>query len=214
MCGRYCIDENTVREIEKIVWQIEERLKRELIGICAEARDIFPSQIAPVLTVDEQGVCCRLQRWGFPGYEGKQLIFNARSESALEKRMFRESVERRRIVIPAARFYEWNRNKEKNTFSRKGQPALFMAGFYDRFQDEERFVILTTTANDSMRPVHDRMPLILERDEIRPWLSKDGQAEVFLKNTPALLERQVEFEQMSLFNMQYTGDEYDTCSDM
>lgn len=199
MCGRFCIDGETAKEIEKIVWQIEERLKRELAGIRTEARDIFPSQMAPVLSVDEHGLCCRLQRWGFPGYGGKQLIFNARSESALEKRMFRESVERRRIVIPAARFYEWSRNKEKNTFSRKGQPALFMAGFYDRYQGEERFVILTTAANDSMRPVHDRMPLILERDEIRSWLSEDGQVEAFLQKTPALLERQADFEQMSLF---------------
>lgn len=199
MCGRFCIDGETAKEIEKIVWQIEERLKRELVGICTEARDVYPSQLAPVLAVDEHRVCCRLQRWGFPGHEGKQLIFNARSESALEKRMFRECVERRRIVVPATRFYEWSRNKEKNTFSRNGQPVLFMAGFYDRYQGEERFVILTTAANDTMRPVHDRMPLILERDEIQSWLSKDDQAEAFLKKTPALLERHVEFEQMSLF---------------
>lgn len=199
MCGRYCIDENTIREIEKIVWQIEERLKRELAGIQTGFGDIFPSQMAPVLSVDEQGLCCRLQRWGFPGYEGKQLIFNARSESALEKKMFRESIVRRRVVVPAARFYEWSKNKEKNTFSRKGQPALFMAGFYDRYHAEERFVILTTAANESMRPVHDRMPLILERDEIQPWLREDGQMEAFLRKTPALLERQVDFEQMNLF---------------
>ena len=80
-----------------------------------------------------------------------------------------------------------------------GQPVLYMAGFYDRYQDEDRFVILTTEANDSMRPVHDRMPLILERDEIHKWLNEDQMVEDFLQKTPALLERRVEYEQINLF---------------
>ncbi len=90
------------------------------------------------------------------------MIFNARSESVLEKRMFRESTLHRRIVVPAAWFYEWNQRKEKNIFSSKEQPAIFMAGIYNYDQEEERFVILTTAANESMKPVHDRMPLILK----------------------------------------------------
>ena len=74
-----------------------------------------------------------------------------------------------------------------------------MAGFYNRYQNEDRFVILTTEANDSMKPVHDRMPLVLERDEIHKWLNEDQLVEIFLQKTPPLLERQVEFEQMNLF---------------
>lgn len=61
-------------------------------------------------------------------------------------------------MIPAAGFYEWSRQKEKNTFYRKDGKPLYLAGFYDRFDKEDRFVILTTVANASMRPVHDRMP--------------------------------------------------------
>ena len=68
--------------------------------------------------------------------------------------MFRESVEKRRIVIPASWFYEWNQNKEKNIFYRKDQPTLFMAGFYNVYGNEEYFVILTTQANESVKPVH------------------------------------------------------------
>lgn len=200
MCGRFCIDGNTVREIEKLVWQIEEELKRELFGIWQTARDIHPSDMAPVLTAEDERLCCRWQRWGFPGFEGKQLIFNARSESALVKRMFQESVEHRRVVVPAAWFYEWSKNREKNIFRQKGQDVLYMAGFYDRRGDEDRFVILTTQANASMRPVHDRMPLVLERDEIRQWLGRDCPLKAFLQKTPAPLERQTEFEQMSLFS--------------
>ncbi len=191
MCGRYYIDDDTAREIEKLVRQVDERM--------GQARDIHPSEEAPVLAVEGQKLCCRWQRWGFPGFRGKQLIFNARSESALEKKMFREGVAQRRVAVPAAWFYEWDRNKEKHIFYRKGQPVLYMAGLYNRYQGEERFVILTTEANDSMRPVHDRMPLVLEREELPRWLKEEGRAESFLQKTPPLLERRMDYEQMSLF---------------
>lgn len=200
MCGRYYIDDETAREIEKLVRQVNERLRQaSAADSLMQAKDIHPSDTAPVLAAEGQNLCCRWQRWGFPGFHGKQLIFNARSESALEKKMFRESVEQRRIVVPAAWFYEWNKEKEKNIFYRKGQPVLYMAGLYNRYQGEERFVILTTEANDSMRPVHDRMPLVLERDEIQKWLNEDMLVETFLQKTSPLLERRTDFEQMSLF---------------
>ena len=198
MCGRYYVDDDTAREIEKLVRQVDEKM-RKAENIHLQAGDIHPSEVAPVITADDKGLCCRWQRWGFPGFNGKQLIINARNESALEKKMFRESVENRRIVVPATWFYEWNKSKEKNIFYRKGQPVLYMAGIYDRYQDEDRFVILTTAANESMKPVHDRMPLLLERDEIGNWIFENQHAEDLLKKTSALLERRADFEQMSLF---------------
>lgn len=201
MCGRYYVDDDTAREIEKLVRQVDEKMRQNAaVAIQLQTKDIHPSELAPVITADGDGLCCRWQRWGFPGFSGKQLIFNARCESAMEKKMFREGVEYRRIVVPAAGFYEWNKNKEKNIFYRKGQPVLYMAGLYNRYQNEDRFVILTTAANDSMKPVHDRMPLVLERDEIHKWLNEDQLVETFLRKTPDLLERQAEFEQMNLFS--------------
>lgn len=200
MCGRYYVDDDTAREIEKLVRQVDEKMRQNAVtGHPLQAKDIHPSEVAPVLAVNGQDLCCRWQKWGFPGFHGKQLIFNARSESVLEKRIFRESVEQRRAVVPAAWFYEWNKNKEKNIFYREGQPVLYMAGFYNRYPDGDRFVILTTGANDSMRPVHDRMPLILEQDEIHKWLTGRLLIKTFLKKVPPLLERRMDFEQMSLF---------------
>lgn len=201
MCGRYYIDDDTAREIEKLVRQVDKKMRQTPAASSSlQAKDIHPSEVAPVIAAEGQNLCCRWLRWGFPGFHGKQLIFNARSESVLEKKMFRESAEQRRIAVPAAWFYEWNKKKEKNIFYRKGQPILYMAGLYNRYQDEDRFVILTTEANDSMRPVHGRMPLVLERDEIQQWLNEDQLVESFLKKMPPLLERQTDFEQMSLFD--------------
>ncbi len=110
--------------------------------------------------------------------------------------MFRDSIEYRRIVIPAAWFYEWNRNKEKNIFYRKEKRVLFMAGIYNRYQDEDRFAILTTEANASMKPVHDRMPLILEEEEVIPWIYDVRKAKAILHKVPCLLERRSDFEQI------------------
>ncbi len=200
MCGRYYVDDDTAREIEKVIRQVDEKLSREAAGgIRLKAGDVHPTDTAPVLLASDRKLCCAWQRWGFDGFDKKQVIFNARSESALEKKMFRESVRHRRIVVPATRFYEWNRKKEKNIFCRNDHTALFMAGFYNRYGDEDRFVILTTAANASMQPVHDRMPLILEPDEIVPWILDDGKTEQILHKTPCLLERRCEFEQISFF---------------
>ena len=199
MCSRYYVDDETAREINQIIRLVDEKVKRaEAARLQLRAKDIHPTETAPVLMESDHGLKCVLQRWGFPGFQGKQVIFNARSESAPEKKMFRESVFHRRIVIPAKWFYEWNRNKEKNTFYRKDQPVLFMAGIYSRYQDEDRFVILTTKANASMKPVHDRMPLILEKDEISSWIFDKEKTKELLHKEPCLRERRSDFEQMSL----------------
>ncbi len=201
MCGRYYVDDKTAREIETLVWQADERNRQESLRAVSriKAADLYPGNNAPVLSKKGGSICCEWQHWGFPGFEGKKLIFNARCESAPEKPLFRDSIRRRRIVIPASWFYEWNRRKEKNTFYRSDMPVLFMAGLCRQYEDGEHFVILTTAANASMEPVHDRMPLILEDQEIAEWIFDDAKTERILHHIPCLLERKTEYEQLSLF---------------
>lgn len=201
MCGRYYVDDNTAGEIEKLVGQMDENRRQKSLQAAGRivAGDIHPGNDAPVLSGQGSSICCQWQQWGFPGFQGKSLIFNARCESALEKPLFRESILHRRIVVPATWFYEWNSKKEKNTFRRRNTPLLFMAGFCKRYEDGEHFVILTTAANASMEPVHDRMPLILERREITEWVLDDTKMEKILHKSPCLLERETDYEQMSLW---------------
>ena len=66
----------------------------------------------------EQQLQAKSMKWGFPGYQGKGLIINAKSEGVLEKKMFRESMLHRRCAVPAKGFYEWNPQKEKYRFTR------------------------------------------------------------------------------------------------
>ena len=200
MCGRYYVDDETEREIERIVRSVDERLKKEVVqDIIIKVKDIHPADCAPVLLQTDGGLRCELKKWGFPGFKDKQLVINARCESVMQKKMFSDSVVNRKLAIPAAGFYEWNKQKEKSTFRRKGRPVLYMAGIYNRYEGEDRFVILTTAANESMIPVHDRMPLILDENEIIPWLTERNKTEDFLRKVPCRLERTTDFEQMTLF---------------
>ena len=203
MCGRYYVDDGTAKEIEKLVWQVDEKVGRKALAckIEIEAKDIHPTELAPILAASGSVLECRWQLWGFLGFQKGRVIFNARCESAMEKPMFREAVLHRRAVIPAAGFYEWNQGKQKYTFCRESGDAMFMAGCYRKYEDGDRFVILTTQANASMEPVHDRMPLILERDEAVCWLLEDDASEEMLRKAPPLLERRTEFEQLSIFQL-------------
>ena len=208
MCGRYYVNDEMANEIENMIRQID-RTGRAKSSVPTDRRitagDIFPGKDAPILVENERHIGCEWQHWGVPLPQGpslpqsRRLIFNARCESVLEKPLFRDSVRHRRIVVPAAGFYEWNCRKEKNTFRRKDDSVLFMAGLCRRYQDGEHFVILTTCANASMQPVHDRMPLILERDEIPAWISDLASASRLLHKIPCLLERETDYEQLSLF---------------
>ncbi len=194
MCGRYYVDDETLKEIERIVRHLEGRLPAY-----GKGKDIYPSGEAAVLFEKTEELAAGVMNWGFPGYEGSRLIINGRAEGAMEKRTFRENLLHRRCIIPAKGFYEWNRQKEKNSFYTEDGAPLFMAGCYGFFGEERRFVILTTKANPSVSCVHERMPLILKRDEIENWILNDSAVEDFLKKTPPMLARSQEYEQMSLF---------------
>ena len=232
MCGRYYVDEETAKEIRRLVLKLDQRFQeksdqnmaremnrnmtrkmdrnmvREMdrkmdegafYGAAGRTGAVFPSQKATVIMGREHHLEAEQMPWGFPRFEGRGLLINARAETAAERRTFRESVLHRRCVIPAKGFWEWNKSKEKFSFERPDAQVMFMAGCYDCFDGQERFVILTTEANSSVKPVHDRMPLILEQNELEDWVTDDGAAEYFMHKTPVLLEREAEYEQMSLF---------------
>ena len=196
MCGRYHIDRDMVMEIEDLAKSMDIPFKMNRQDFAYG--DLCPNDMAPVLFFNGKSICCRCQHFGFPGKDG-QLIFNARSESAAEKVTFRESILHRRVVIPTVWFYEWNKSREKNIFLPKCEKVMYLAGCFNRYQGQERFVILTTAANESMKPVHDRMPLILERDEVEDWLRDEKRAMEILLKEPARLNRKTEYEQLSLF---------------
>lgn len=195
MCGRFCVDIDIFREIERLI-----QGSVHTYGNMPQ-RDVFPSEKAVVLTGKGSTLSAEEMHWGFLQKEKKNLLINARVETVLERSLFRDSVRRRRCIIPARYFYEWDRQKNKVQFERENSPFLYMAGFYDCFQGEERFIILTTNANDSMSGVHDRMPLLLEEEELQAWVYEEASLEKILKKVPGSLKRSQEYEQLSLFEI-------------
>ena len=192
MCSRYYVDPDMIEEIIKVVQKIDQKIH-------PTRKDIRPTDFAPVIGQSEYGLELSMCRWGYPMSKEKNLIFNARVETVMDKPSFQNGILYHRLLIPADGFYEWNSQKEKSTFSRSDSSVLYMAGFCDWFKNERRFVILTTAANDSMKKTHDRMPLILEREQIADWFD-NSKMSALLYQTPALLNRQTEYEQQSLFS--------------
>lgn len=186
MCGRYFADEETTKEIKELTKQ--EKLLEE-----GKTGEIYPKDQVIILTGEKDNhLKAEKQQWGFPGYKKSQLIINARAETALEKPTFKESIQQRRCIILADWFYEWDSKKNKVKFQKKDMPVLYMAGFYKHFSDKNHFIILTTKANTSVADVHDRMPLLLEKEEILDWIYDKSKMEQFLQKEPYLLQKEIE----------------------
>ena len=116
--------------------------------------------------------------------------FNARSEDAHTKRSFKASFRDRRCVVPASGFYEWKLVddagpkpvKQPMYITRADGGPLFFAGLWDLWGDKsmeqiESCTVLTTAPNAEMTPVHDRMPCVLEPEEIEAWIDPDLDVE-------------------------------------
>ncbi len=191
MCGRYYADDDTEREVIRLTKDQKVRMKKG---------DIHPSEEATVLSLKGADAAAENMIWGFPGFEGHSLLINARAETVTDRRAFRESVLYRRCVIPARGFYEWSPQKEKYQFEDE-KKVLFMAGCFD---EEKRFVIITTAANNSVLPVHERMPLLLSEEEIFLWMTQTECMEDLLKKVPQQLRRFTDYNQMSLFGEDQT----------
>ena len=193
MCARFFLDD----EVLDLVSEITASQDIEIADL--RHGDVRPSGRAPIITGKQNDLRANVMAWGFPRYDGKGLVINTRSESATEKTMFRDSILRRRCVVPAKHFYEWDASKNKITFRRANEPVLYMAGIYDRFDGRDRFTVLTTAANDSVSRFHDRMPVILNRDELEPWIFEDSTFSNLMKKKMPALEHWQDNEQMSLF---------------
>ena len=142
-------------------------------------------------------VSAEFLKWGFPGFDKGRLLINARAEGVRTRPTFADSFANRRCVLPAAGFYEWDSSKEKVVFRLLDRPLLYLAGIYRPYGAEKRFVVLTREANDSMKPVHDRMPLILTKEEVRPWVGDTEAAEAILAKELPRRAAERPYEQMT-----------------
>lgn len=199
MCGRYELFYNEDNyEMAKII----ELAIKNTPSTSFEPKEVFPSAVAPIIIASNGKAKPELVKWGFPGFQKNELIINARSETASIKPKFKQAFLMRRCVIPSTGFYEWSHDnqKKKYKFNLPEHDNLYMAGIWNEYDGEKRFVILTTTANQSMVQIHNRMPLILPKELIRSWINDTDTALSFLREIPPELHVQNAdpFEQLTI----------------
>jgi putative SOS response-associated peptidase YedK len=148
--------------------------------------NIAPTQPVAAVRAGEAGRELVRLRWGLvPPWsrDTRQAPINARSETAASKPTFRAALKRRRCLVPASAFYEWSaaggRSKQPYCFRPRDERPFAFAGLWERWEGPdgpvESCAILTTEANDLVRPVHDRMPVIVPQLHWAAWLDRDAQ---------------------------------------
>lgn len=170
MCGRYTLSAS--KEELKDRYQAEIRMDE-----IEEREEIFPTTMNVVLLPN---YIMYPVRWGFTPSFTKQPIINARSETILEKPLFKEPFQKKRCIIPATSFFEWekaegNPKKIKREIRVKDQPIFSIAGICERFPNEKgenmlSYTILTTEANEQLKQIHSRMPVLLHPYDEKKYL--------------------------------------------
>jgi putative SOS response-associated peptidase YedK len=186
MCGRF------VRQSTQEVLADWFGVELEEMPWFAPSFNIAPQSIQPVVRLDRDSSNREfaLLRWGLVPFWAKDAkltysTINARAEEAATKPAFRDALKKRRCLVPADAFYEWQRldARSKKPFAialTSGEPYAF-AGLWESWQPKdgeplETFTILTTDPNEVLVPIHNRMPVILEPKDYDRWLDAEDQA--------------------------------------
>ena len=188
MCCRYWTDESP--ELRPIVeemnrsplmrkWQDKAKVK--------SYGEIFPTDVVPVIAPNRSGLrTVYPMKWG---YSGKSLLMNARSETAAEKPTFRDDWARHRCIVPASWYFEWEHypgsDGKKHTGDKymihpKDSAVTWLCGLYRIENGLPVFVILTREPGETIRFLHDRMPLIMPDELVTEWIRPDRKAEELL----------------------------------
>ena len=176
MCGRYTL--TSAPEAIRALFRYEEQPN------FPPRYNVAPTQPIPIVRLNEGKRQFALVRWGLlPSWVKDTKVFslliNARGESVLDKPAFRNAMKRRRCLIPADGFYEWQagttRKRPYYVRAKAGGPLAF-AGLWETWtgpngEEMETAAIVTTRANRTLAPIHERMPVILAADAFDLWLN-------------------------------------------
>jgi putative SOS response-associated peptidase YedK len=181
MCGRFTL---TRDDFDELAEDLDAEVRPDDRPLYRPRYNIAPTDQHWILRHKYERRQLLVAKWGLVNSwahdaKGAARQINARSESAMTSRAFRDAFESRRCAVLADGFFEWTGAKENRRpvwyHAPDGQLLLF-AGLYEYWRDPETdgwlrsFTILTTDANETVAPVHDRMPVILPRERLEQWL--------------------------------------------
>jgi putative SOS response-associated peptidase YedK len=175
MCGRYSLSKSKI--------ELEERFQAEMLGDFSPRYNIAPTQLVPVIT-SESPKGFSFFYWGITPEFAKnkpvsQKFINAKAETVHEKVSFKRAFQKRRCLVPADGFFEWKKLGKKTKipyrFTLANDEAFAFAGIWEEYENElgesnHTFLILTTSPNELVSEVHDRMPVIFKKEDEKKWL--------------------------------------------
>ena len=187
MCGRFVLEatpEEIVEAFELMDMELDPFPPRYNIAPTQPVLVVTAGSVRPMRGANRPDRRAMLARWGLIPVWAKSskdmpLLFNARSESAAEKGSFRAAMRHRRALVPASGFYEWRRQgkaKPQPFWVRPRQGGVIAyAGLVETYMDPngseiDTAAILTTAANDDLKGIHDRMPVVIQPEDYARWL--------------------------------------------
>lgn len=172
MCGRYSLATDSV---DDLVARLGFDAFSET-GLTLQPRyNIAPGQRAVVVRWQDGRALIVEGEWGFARPKGG-IAVNARSERASQVSLFRNAMREGRCLVPADGFFEWRQEgkiKQPYWFSREDGGLLLMAGLWE----DDRFVVMTTDSDETVREIHDRMPVIVPAQGAFEWLTEGKRHE-------------------------------------
>ena len=180
MCGRYATGTLSWEQILDMTRFFVD-VPGIVFGLPAEY-NIAPNDLGvPIIVSDRKYHCAAMARFGLTRdcFEGrpedpKHLTFNVSSEDVTEMTSLRSLLEIQRSLIPAQHFYEWMEPGKPYLIGNKDGSPMFFAGLLaHNSSGGQHFAIMTTAANDFMRQIHNRMPVILKEEDYKTWLTAD-----------------------------------------
>ena len=168
MCGRFALN----RALQQLLANVRANRIETNGRNFQPNNNIGPSDAAPVLTDN----VIQLFVFGIQNGSGGNVLYNARSETVLEK--FSRDITTRRCVVPVDGYFEFDKTKQPFYFHKTDADLMFLAGFYTK---KGEFVILTREATKEARKVHTRMPIILSQNEVEQWQSEKWEQLIDIK---------------------------------
>lgn len=177
MCRRYMFEPDKNDTIKQIYQTIETNNQQIKTG------QVFPGNVSAVLVLSGNGESTPVPMyWGRMNHD-IDMFYNARAETVLENKLFAGAFKANRCVFPTNGFFEWTPDEIKYYFDYTEDQTLYICGFYWQLQDGCRSCMLTTAADQSVQPIHDRMPLIIEEKDIKSFISDETFATNFLTHS-------------------------------
>ncbi|NLZ76253.1 MAG: SOS response-associated peptidase [Erysipelotrichia bacterium] len=187
MCGRYYFDESI--DISKILQILEKKYNQSTLDLLSTG-EIFPSNVSLVFANNDY----QLMKWGYS--LNKRNLINTRIETIRDTNIYEDDFQNHKCVVIASGFYEWDKHKKRH-YIHTDEDIIYFAGIYQIDNPIYNYSIITTEAS-STRNIHNRVPIVLNKNEIDNYLNGKYTIEQLIDLQPVFIS-EADYEILSLF---------------